>query len=115
MRVTSSSTGGWGGRSPQVRLDYHGRETIMAVKCVMAMKDMPEDVLGPAPRKSAALGLLVELFRRGKWRARREHGREGPDLLLSRGDDRYALELKFAVESRRDRLVPLLAASRPAH
>jgi hypothetical protein len=77
----------------------------------MAMKDIPEDVLGPAPRKSVALSHLTQLFRRGKWRVRREGGREGPDLFLSRDDCRYALGLKFAVESRRDRLIPLLAAA----
>jgi hypothetical protein len=77
----------------------------------MAMKDTPEDVLGPAPRKSAALGHLTQLSRKGRWRVRREGVREGPDLLLSRDDYRYALGLKFAVESRRDRLIPLLAAA----
>jgi hypothetical protein len=57
------------------------------------------------------LALLTDLFRQNGWRVRigPRFGIKEADLLVSRGDIRYVIELKVASEGRRDRLVPLLA------
>jgi hypothetical protein len=79
---------------------------------VMAMIDNARSPADPAPRERQALEQVADLFRGSKWRIQREGGSAaGPGLLLSRGGHRYALGLKVAVESRRGRLVPLLAAA----
>lgn len=57
------------------------------------------------------LGLLADLFRQSGWRVKAAPrlGHKEADLLVSQRDFRYVVELKVAPESRRDRLVPLLA------
>ena len=57
------------------------------------------------------LALLAALLRQDGWRVESgpRFGQKEADLLVSRGDSRYVVELKVASEGRRDRLVPLLA------
>jgi hypothetical protein len=75
---------------------------------------MPVSSPSPSPaqrNEREYLDLLADIFRQDGWRikaAPRFGHREG-DLLVSRKDIRYLVELKVAPESRRDRLVPLLA------
>ena len=56
---------------------------------------------------------LREIFRRGGWRIERESrrslGKYAPDLIISKGDLRFVVELKMVSEARRDRLIPLFA------
>lgn len=53
---------------------------------------------------------LVDLFRDSGWEVRREPQVPGEaDLVAKNGNLKYVIELKRAPESRRDRLVPLLA------
>jgi DNA-binding MarR family transcriptional regulator/Holliday junction resolvase len=53
---------------------------------------------------------LVDLFRDSGWDIRREPRVPGEaDLIVKNGDLEYVIELKRAPESRRDRVVPLLA------
>ena len=56
---------------------------------------------------------LRNIFRRGGWKVERElrsHLKKyAPDLVVSKGDVRFVLELKMAPEARRDRLIPLFA------
>lgn len=52
---------------------------------------------------------MEDLFARAGWRVKRQPSSGGGDLLVRRGRYEYAVEVKAAVESRRDRLVPLLA------
>ena len=53
---------------------------------------------------------LVDLFRDSGWEVRREPQVPGEaDLVVKNGNREYAIELKRAPESRRDRVVPLLA------
>ena len=68
--------------------------------------------LSGAPRsENEYLTMLTELFRRSGWKAKREPsiGDKVADLLISRGNQRYIIELKAASEGRPDRLVPLLS------
>jgi hypothetical protein len=57
------------------------------------------------------LDLLANLFRQGGWRVKPapRFGHREADLLVSHNGLLYVVELKVAPESRRDRLVPLLA------
>jgi len=53
---------------------------------------------------------LVDLFRDSGWEVRREPQVPGEaDLVVKNGNREYVIELKRAPESRRDRVVPLLA------
>src|SRR5579864_8191038 len=53
---------------------------------------------------------LVDLFRNSGWEVRREPQVPGEaDLVVKKGNLEYVIELKRAPESRRDRVVPLLA------
>jgi hypothetical protein len=66
----------------------------------------------PGPRSEREyLDLLAGLFRQHGWRVKKEHSavEKGVDLVIMRGDERYAVELKAASEGRPDRLVPLLS------
>jgi hypothetical protein len=45
------------------------------------------------------------------WKVQADSGRGRTGLLLRRGRHHYAATLKLGAESRRDRLIPLLAAS----
>jgi hypothetical protein len=72
---------------------------------------MPAPSLIPSPLELENLALLANLFRQNGWRVK-EHpsfGNRNADLLISRREFRYVVELKVASEARRDRLVPLLA------
>jgi hypothetical protein len=55
--------------------------------------------------------LVVRAFRKAGWNVQSESGSGRADLLLRRGQHHYAAALKFGAESRRDRLIPLLAAA----
>jgi hypothetical protein len=77
----------------------------------MAMIDNPSQPAEPPLKEKHALHRLMELFRGAGWQVSRQDGPSEPDLLVRRGSYRYAVELKVAGESRRDRLVPLLAAA----
>src|SRR5260370_26673515 len=53
---------------------------------------------------------LAQIFRDAGWDVfPRPHAPGEPDLIIKKGDFEYAIELKRAPESRRDRVVPLLA------
>ena len=53
---------------------------------------------------------FVDLLRDSGWEVRREpHGPGAADLLIKKPNVEYVVELKRAPESRRDRVVPLLA------
>lgn len=61
-------------------------------------------------RAQHAEELLAELFSQAGWRVRRNDGRHGlarPDIVISRGNDSYVVEVKASAEGRGDRLVPL--------
>lgn len=65
-----------------------------------------------APRSEHEyLAVLADLFRNSGWKAKRDPsiGDKVADLLISRGNLRYIVELKVSSEGRRDRLVPLLS------
>jgi hypothetical protein len=55
--------------------------------------------------------LLADLFRKHGWRVKKEYSvaEKGVDLVVSRRNNRYIIELKTASEGRSDRLVPLLS------
>ncbi len=63
------------------------------------------------PREREYHDLLADLLRQNGWRVkdRARFGHREADLLVSRKNFRYVVELKVASEGRRDRLVPLLA------
>jgi hypothetical protein len=65
----------------------------------------------PQRSEQEYLALLADLFRQDGWRVKASprFGQKEADLLVSRLDSRYVVELKVASEGRRDRLVPLLA------
>jgi hypothetical protein len=54
---------------------------------------------------------LRDIFRRGGWKVERElrppRAKYAPDLIVSKGDVRFVVELKMVSEARRDRLIPL--------
>jgi Holliday junction resolvase len=52
---------------------------------------------------------LADAFRDHGWSVTLEPGAPGPDLLVSNGHRRYAIELKSSVEGRADRVIPLLS------
>lgn len=53
---------------------------------------------------------VADLFRNSGWKvSTRPQGPEGADLLIRKGELNYVVEVKRASESRRDRVVPLLA------
>jgi len=75
---------------------------------------MPLSSSIPSPARRSEqeyLDLLADLFRQDGWRVKAAPrlGHKEADLLVSRKDFQYVVELKVAPESRRDRLVPLLA------
>jgi len=75
------------------------------------MIDKPSQSAEPRLREKPELNKLVELFRKAKWDVSRQEGPAFPDFVVRRGRHHYAVELKIAGESRRDRLIPLLAAA----
>lgn len=52
---------------------------------------------------------LAGVFVNHGWSVRPELGHPGPDLLVSKGRQRYAVELKHSGEARADRVIPLLS------
>lgn len=52
---------------------------------------------------------LANIFGTAGWSVRLEPGVPGPDLLVSKGSRRYAVELKSSTEGRADRVIPLLS------
>jgi hypothetical protein len=73
---------------------------------------MPPSSISPVQRSEQEyLALLADLFEQNGWRVKASprFGHKEADLLVSREDSRYIVELKVASEGRRDRLVPLLA------
>ena len=73
------------------------------------MIEHPRQAAGPRVREDQALRRVEELFSAAGWRVKREPPVSGADLLVRRGRYSYAVEVKLAVEPRRDRLLPLLA------
>jgi hypothetical protein len=72
----------------------------------------PSNSNPPGPRNEREFeSLVAELFRQHGWRVKDEHSMadKGIDLVVSRGNERYVIELKAASEGRPDRLVPLLS------
>ena len=72
----------------------------------------PSNSNHPGPRNEREFeSLVAELFRQHGWRVKERHSmaNEGIDLVVSRGSERYVVELKAASEGRPDRLVPLLS------
>jgi Holliday junction resolvase len=55
--------------------------------------------------------ILADIFRKAGWRVRRQpETRDGrADLIVSKGGEKYIVELKSASEGRSDRLIPLLS------
>jgi hypothetical protein len=52
---------------------------------------------------------LREVLETAGWRVKEQGSPRQPDLVAERGPRRYAIELKVATESRKDRLIPLLS------
>ena len=52
---------------------------------------------------------LAGVFVNHGWSVTLERGAPGPDLLISNGRQRYAVELKHSAEARADRVIPLLS------
>ena len=52
---------------------------------------------------------LADVFGEHNWSVMIEPGVPGPDLLVSKGHQRYVVELKSSVEGRADRAIPLLS------
>lgn len=98
-------------RRKPLSLTLMATKSIMSKKRVMAMIETPSPSAEPPLRENHALYQLMELFRGAKWHVVRQEGSAFPDLVVRRGSHHYAVELKIAGESRRDRLIPLLAAA----
>ena len=58
---------------------------------------------------SAQTRALKDLFADQGWSVVLEPGTTGPDLLVSKGRQRYVVELKLSAEARADRVIPLLS------
>jgi hypothetical protein len=92
------------------RTSVMARTALLTVRQrVTAMDD--KRLAGGSERHGEALRLVVRAFRKAGWKVQSESGSGRADLLLRRGQHQYAAELKFGAESRRDRLIPLLAAA----
>ena len=66
---------------------------------------------GGSERHGEALRLVAGAFKEAGWKVQPKSEGGRADLLLQRGQHRYAAAPKFGSESRRDRLIPLLAAA----
>lgn len=78
--------------------------TVMAVKVIMAMT-MPKILQAEEYERE-----LVRMLQHSGWKVFPRPSSLGEaDVLAEKGDLKYAIELKRAPESRRDRVVPLLA------
>jgi len=84
---------------------------IMAKKGVMAMSEDLRASGGVHLRKQRIWRRLMDVFRQARWKAEGEGHAGGSDLVVRRRGRQYAVELKIGVESRSDRLIPLLAAA----
>lgn len=73
------------------------------------MIDNSRPALRPRAREGEILKRVEELFASAGWRVKRQPASGREDLLVRRGRYEYAVEVEAAVESRRDRLVPLFA------
>ena len=60
-------------------------------------------------RERAHEKALADAFSDHGWSVTLERGVPGPDLLVSNGRQRYAVELKSSAEGRADRVIPLLS------
>src|SRR5437867_9801016 len=84
--------------------------TNAAMLSIMAMGDsfMAPSVSEPA---AAIERLLAHVFRDAGWsiKHRPRPDRSGPGLRVQRGELEYVVEVKYASEARRDRMIPLLA------
>jgi DNA-binding MarR family transcriptional regulator len=79
--------------------------TIMALVAIMAMTTMPKLSKGEQYESQ-----LADMFRDSGWEVRRQPRVPGEaDLIIKNDNFEYVVELKRAAESRRDRVVPLLA------
>ncbi len=79
--------------------------TIRSCPCPLPSRPQPEAASGNTSTCSPTSFVGTD----GGSRAGPRFGHKEADLLVSRKDFRYVVELKVAPESRRDRLVPLLA------
>ena len=90
--------------------------SVMAMTASLAVRQrvtaMDDNRLAErSERHGEALRLVAEAFEEAGWKVQSESGPGRADLLLRRGHHQYAAALKFGAESRRDRLIPLLAAA----
>jgi len=83
---------------------------LLAVRQQVTAMDDQRRARG-SDRHGDALQLVAEAFEEAGWKVQPESEGGRADLLVRRGPHRYAAALKFAAESRRDRLLPLLAAA----
>jgi hypothetical protein len=96
--------------------DIMATTSVMAMTALLAVRQrvtaMDDNRLaGGSERHGEALRLVAGAFKEAGWKVQSESGPGRADLLLRRGQHHYAAELKFGAESRRDRLIPLLAAA----
>ncbi len=77
----------------------------MAVLYNAAMLDADRQATDSRAREKALAGLFAD----HGWSVVLESDLSGPDLLLSKGHQRYAVELKSSAEGRADRVIPLLS------
>ena len=77
----------------------------MAMLYNAAMLDLDRQATDSRARERA----LASVFADYGWSVVLEPDHSGPDLLVSRGHQRYAVELKFSAEGRADRVIPLLS------
>jgi len=63
--------------------------------------------------ESAIAASIRDIFRKGGWKVERQVRRRSakyvPDLVVSRGNARFAIEVKMVSDARRDRLIPMFA------
>jgi hypothetical protein len=60
-------------------------------------------------KPASARAFVGDLFHRHGWQVDTHSGPDQPDLVVAHGHHRYAIELKLAGESRKDRVIPLVS------
>lgn len=91
-------------------LTIMAKTTIMAMNKVMSMRMNSSDGRAAQNRQVLAEDRVADVFKVAGWKVRRAQPPKA-DLLVSRGHRFYCVQVKAAAESRRDRLIPLLAAA----
>src|SRR5690606_15240139 len=77
----------------------------MAMLYNVAMLEVDRQATGSQTHAKALAGV----FAHNGWSVLPEPAHPGPDLLVSKGHQRYAVELKHSAEGRADRVIPLLS------